>query len=501
MAKEIKVGPLLGVESDTQYTICFLAKNGLDDLKVICDGQTVDAVEIAKTASGRFWRAVVDLPVPAVSRTVTYSVISDAHNCSDMFLRQEWSFYLPQKGEAVRIAYASCNGFTKDPGRGGDHYVLWERMQEAHESRPYSLLVMGGDQLYADEIWQSPLCETVGDWSEERTSQRIKAKATQRMKKELGVFYESLYLRHWRKKTMSMMMASVPSVMMWDDHDVIDGWGSFSEELQECEVFQAIYVEASRHFELFQMRSRNNSTLLGRGTKHYSFALTYRGYGILGLDNRSERSLTQVMSRQNWSDVKGWLDGHMPGEIDSLLVMSAVPVVYRSFAGVEAIMGATPWQESLEDDVNDHWTADRHEGEREKLITILLDFKNRAQPVNGNEGRIVILSGDVHVGSLGVIDDLRNPQSPRQIHQVVASGIVHPPVGWFTWKGLKLITGDRRERLEHSEVYTENVRPLGGSKFIRSRNYANLEQGTDGKLWVEWVCEDKRRREFGIPVS
>ena len=36
---------------------------------------------------------------------------------------------------------------TKDANR------LWRQVAEKHEARPYHLLMMGGDQLYCDSMW------------------------------------------------------------------------------------------------------------------------------------------------------------------------------------------------------------------------------------------------------------------------------------------------------------------------------------------------------------
>lgn len=32
--------------------------------------------------------------------------------------------------------------------------------------------------------------------------------------------------------------------------------------------------------------------------------------------------------------------------------------------------------------------------------------------------------------------------------------------------------------------------PFGSDTYLRTRNFATLEQGNDGKLWVNWVCEN-----------
>jgi PhoD related phosphatase len=33
-------------------------------------------------------------------------------------------------------------------------------------------------------------------------------------------------------------LASIPSVNMWDDHDIIDGYGSYPNDMQNTDLFQ-----------------------------------------------------------------------------------------------------------------------------------------------------------------------------------------------------------------------------------------------------------------------
>src|SRR5918992_3807292 len=67
----------------------------------------------------------------------------------------ENSFVVPPRDTMPNMLYASCNGFssmrllndTKDANR------LWREVAQKHEARPYHLLMMGGDQLYCDSMW------------------------------------------------------------------------------------------------------------------------------------------------------------------------------------------------------------------------------------------------------------------------------------------------------------------------------------------------------------
>ncbi|MEL6196762.1 MAG: hypothetical protein AAFT19_02840 [Pseudomonadota bacterium] len=64
----------------------------------------------------------------------------------------------------LRIAFASCNGEEHgDLARDGDERnAMWARLAAQHREAPFSLLLHGGDQIYADEATKGhPLSE---DW-------------------------------------------------------------------------------------------------------------------------------------------------------------------------------------------------------------------------------------------------------------------------------------------------------------------------------------------------
>ena len=56
----------------------------------------------------------------------------------------------------LRIAYVSCNG--EEAGdlerEGSERNPMWARLGKAHRQAPFSLLLHGGDQVYADEVTQ-----------------------------------------------------------------------------------------------------------------------------------------------------------------------------------------------------------------------------------------------------------------------------------------------------------------------------------------------------------
>ncbi len=485
---KIKVGPILGLESDTLYTLCFSTDKAIKKATANVDGGDIACVKMGETPSSIVWRAEYKIRSAKKDRPISYRIHLDGSLAECANKRSEWSFFIPGTESTPKLAYASCNGFSEEKlmAKTQDPYQLWQRMAAQHQKAPFSLLLMGGDQLYADSVFSSRSVESLRRWKELSHKKKVGSKSSKTLIDQLDRFYDRLYQERWLDESLSLMLASIPSVMMWDDHDIFDGWGSYPDDLQNCEVFQSIFAAAKRYFELFQVRSRHNKSLLKADASHYAMAFRFRDYNILALDNRAERTLKAVMSDDQWALVGHHLkervkDGH-------LLVMSAVPVVYRDFSFADSGFEATPWEEELTDDLKDHWRAKEHEGERAKLIHHLLE-NACSRKKESVDYKTVILSGDVHIGSIGVIHDRARE---CKVHQVVSSGIVHPAPSRLQWMGIMAVTNDRDEYLDESEkIQISMLKPFASDKYIRHRNFVTLDVGTDRKLWVNWVSEGK----------
>ena len=115
---------------------------------------------------------------------------------------------------------------------------------------PLHLLLMGGDQIYSDDMWTA--VPALRDWCDLPWSQRIAAPFTPALRSALETHFSRLYLDHFGAPETAALLAQVPSVMMWDDHDILDGWGSHPHELHDSPVFQGIFAVAKAAFELFQ---------------------------------------------------------------------------------------------------------------------------------------------------------------------------------------------------------------------------------------------------------
>lgn len=503
MPSHVLLGPLLSIENEDLYSFCVLTEKSVSRVQINCHGKSFSMACISETVTGKFWKVVVPVLDLGRGHSVNYTVVADDHVMSDKNGRASWAFYVPND-EAPLICYTSCNGFSsaqlmKD---SKDPYALWREMNQLHVHSPYALMIMGGDQLYADSIWSD--IKTLKCLIEKTEHELIAFVPDGALEKEIELFYEQLYLKRWNERETALALASIPQIMMWDDHDIFDGWGSYPKELNECALYQTIFHYARKYFDLFQLRKRNG--MLSQQGRHHAYYLHFANYTILAMDHRSERTIQQVMGKDQWADCLTWMK-----EVElrkNLLVMSGVPVVYRDFSFVEKTVEATSKVEEVTDDLKDHWRAKEHLGERLKFINMLLSELRMRQKrysstltekndwhVNSS-ARTVIMSGDVHIGALGVIMDRRI--SPEiKVYQVISSAIVHPPPTAVQWAGIRIATNDRNEFLsEDKKVETAMITPVGSNTYIRARNYATLQEGNDGKLWVNWINESEDKAAY-----
>lgn len=441
-------------------------------------GTTRDAVlaeEIHRLGEQRVWRFQFELPLTVDEATASYAIGG-----------VERRIYLPRAAANPRCFYASCNGFSslKIMKAVREKNALWKEMSRRHAASPANLLLFGGDQVYADSMWET--VPTMKAWNELSFEEGNRHPLTPEMESELEAFYFELYCQRWAQPEVAEMLATLPMIAMWDDHDIIDGWGSYPPERQNCPVFQGIFAAAKRAFAVFQQQLNADGTEPPHESVGGRSAFT-RGHivgrtAILALDMRSERTADQVLSPDHWTDVYAWMDGLR--DVDHLLLMSSIPVVYPGFDTIEQILGIVPGQQDLEDDLRDHWNSRPHKGERLRLIHRLLKLAD----VQGI--RPTILSGDVHVAAVGVIESGRTGSSGNEatVNQLISSGIVHPGPPAVMLFALRYMF-DSSDEVDRGIIARMTKFPGLSHRFIGARNFMSLEPDEDHRFWANWIVE------------
>ena len=225
---------------------------------------------------------------------------------------RSWTVHLPGPEERLRIAFTACNGNERgDTWKDGNtRNALWLHLAEEHAREAFHLLLQGGDQLYADPIWRK--VPALSEWRWLPWRKRRAAPFTPEMAEAVADFYFESYRRLWEQPQLAPVLASVPSLMMWDDHDILDGWGSYGVELKDCLVLQGIWSAAREHFALFQLATQPDELpegFMAQNGQHFGWAYRIGEIGLIAPDLRSERSRRQVMGEAGWRAFTTALDG------------------------------------------------------------------------------------------------------------------------------------------------------------------------------------------------
>ena len=306
----IKLGPLLGIEGEYDYSVIFLSLQDLEIKDIILrlsiggKEQNVTCENKQKLHKTFRYKFAFTLKKADESHRVAYSIHNKQQKIKNNNNADNWEFIVPGITTIPKVGYASCNGTNKKmPEQLTDKdYVMWERMLQAHlkEDLKYSFhcLVLGGDQVYADPIWDYVTYFKKNKLLGRKSSLKIAAHKIDdndldSLANKIEEFYEKLYIDSWSRKAVSNVMSSIPTIMMWDDHDIFDGWGSHSKELQESPIFQLIFKVAKKYFTLLQIRTTNNNFV--RFDDQFLLRLSFRNYEIITLDNRSHRSMQEIM--------------------------------------------------------------------------------------------------------------------------------------------------------------------------------------------------------------
>jgi len=475
----ILMGPVLGFRgaSDDRWQVSALVVSDGPPLAAHVGGRQLGApVALLSHNNRTAWRYDLEVPRGHDDGTVRYEIGSTAAE-----------FVVPGAGRAPRMAYASCNGFSDPKYMKGvaEKNERWTHMRTQHKDTSFHLLLLGGDQVYGDAIWAESEVPALWEWLQKEANRRVRLNFTRAMERQISRFYFDLYQKRWSQPEPAHMLARVPTLMMWDDHDVFDGWGSYPEPLQECEVYQGIFAHASRAFRAFQLQTEAGRTPPGclSGQTAFSYAHRIGELALLALDLRSERTSQQVMSPGTWTGALDWVDA-LRG-VRHLLVLLSIPAVYPRFGWLEAALRLTPGRQELEDDLRDHWTSRPHRGERLRMIHRLFRFA-RAQ-----QCRVTFLSGDVHVGALGVLQSDRAGDSAVHadvINQLVSSAIVHPPPAAVVDFFLEHV-GSRSEEIDRGITARMLEFPGTDERFIGARNWMALEVDVQNRIWANWHAE------------
>lgn len=377
----------------------------------------------------------------------------------------------------ARLVYVSCNGEeVGDLDReGSERNVMWARLREEHRARPFSLMLHGGDQVYADEVTQGhPLTE---NWPDEIAHDLSDLDG---LREHLRERFMERYAALYMSPEFAWVAARIPSLMQWDDHDICDGWGSLTERATQSAIGQAIFAAAQEAFTIFQAASVNGD-LPPRFDDpqggHLGWQVRARDLCILAPDLRSERGRHCIMGPKGWDFMRAQAV-LQPGE--RAFLMSSVPLLGPRLSLLESLMMIVPRMQRYEDDLRDQWQSHAHRDEWRRILTLIAEMGAGGPGAGDN---IVALSGEIHLATRATMP----LGGGRVLHQLVASGIAHrpPPKGWARFLGALAALGDDPLPGRHVRIARIPGQP---GRYVAQRNFLTLER-QDGAWRANWQFE------------
>jgi PhoD-like phosphatase len=367
----------------------------------------------------------------------------------------------------TRLVFGSCRVGDPQPTELGLEWpddvkslgvdALWtyaKQLQRGELEWPDAVLLLG-DQVYADEVspetlefirarrgTDSPPGEEIADFEE----------------------YTRLYRESWSEPDIRWLLSTVPTVMMFDDHDVNDDWNIswlWVDEMRRKPWWEARVTGALMAYWIYQhlgnlsppelevdttfplVKDEEDGGPLLRGLAHKwdresaaSRWAFYRDFGdtrLLVLDSRAARVLSdgrrQMVDDEEWD----WIVEHSRGAFDHVVIASTLPVflpwgIHHLQAWNEALCAgrwgrlAANLSERLRRAVDlEHWAAFNRSFEQlcDWLRTIVGGTDGAAPPAS-----VLLLGGDVHCSSIAEVN-LGTGRACR-VHQLVCSPFRNP---------------------------------------------------------------------------
>ena len=420
------------------------------------------------------------------------------------------------RGAPLKLVFGSCRiSAPHEPPYTSSHeederglgvdalYALAMRLrEEPTQDLPHALLLLG-DQIYAHK----PPFDTIEFIRSRRYADRPPGEEVANFEE-----YARLYRDSWSDPAIRWLLSTVPSAMIFDDHEVSDDWniseawveetrnhpwwndqiigghasywiyqhlGNLSpRELAENDLFAEVRAADDAWPLLREFASKTQRETAGT---RWSFHRDFGDTRLLMIDSRGGRVLDRghrsMVDAGEWD----WIEEHATGGFDHLLLGTSLPVLlgpgmHHLQAWNEAVSSGA-WGERMTGRAEgirrsqdlDHWSS-FHESFTE-LIGLVRTIGA------GEKGRppasIVFLSGDVHHGYLAeaafrargvesavyqaVCSPFRN-SLPGQKSRLQSAGWTKP--GELAGRLLARLAGIGKEeldwRLTHDELWFEN---------------------------------------------
>ena len=378
-----------------------------------------------------------------------------------------------EPGRPLRLAYGSCRTSVGNDAQGNAHYgvdamrAFALQMAREEPARWPDLMLFLGDQVYADETTEEMKAFLVAHRAEDLPPEQVPPRDEIRDYEE----YAQLYRLAWGDAETRWLLSTLPTSMIFDDHDIRDDWNTsqkWKDEMEATAWWHGRIVSGLASYWVYQHlgnlspAARAEDEIYRRiaaaqgeedeldltetldafaarvdqqpETYRWSHAREFEDVRLVVVDSRAARVLDPEHRAMLHADEKRWLDERMRGGCRHLLVATSIP--YLLYPGLhhleswdEAVVGGVwgppgAWLgRKLRRFVDlEHWAAFRRDFHEVGQMAVSVAYGERGPAPE----TVTFLSGDVHHSYLSEVDEVRGrPREGRQsrIVQAVCSPI------------------------------------------------------------------------------
>ncbi|PZS33417.1 MAG: alkaline phosphatase [Pseudonocardiales bacterium] len=446
---------------------------------------------------------------------------------------------------AFRLVFGSCRYATSHAVRDDDHYdfdaldAFAIRMTQTDEDRWPDALLLVGDQVYADET--SP--ETKRYIAERRDTSRPPYDQVADFEE-----YTRLYLESWTDPEVRWLMASIPSSMIFDDHDVRDDWNTsrlWREEMARTSWWRERITGALMSYWVYQHLGNLSPSRLasdevyrrvcaaddgaailrefaqaadheadGAKGAQWSYRRDFGRVRLLVIDSRCGRVLDGRRSIVSEAEF-AWIERQVEGEYDHLLVGTSLPwLLPRALHDIESwneavcagsrgrLLAAGGEKLRRAADL-EHWAAFRDSFDR--LARLLARVGRGEHGGAAAPATICVLSGDVHHAYIARAD--LGPEVGAPIYQLTCSPLHNyvPAVMHWVFRVAWSAAAERTTRLLLGAFSTVPKPPLSWRRlsgpFFGNEIATLTLAGRAARLLLEKAGAGHRGEPFLDPVA
>ena len=238
---------------------------------------------------------------------------------------------MPRLGSMADVLFVtvSCSDWKKDGA-----WLELERYVEDHQPR---FILMVGDQVYLD----------FGDGAERIWPYHLRTPPAERRQ-----FMADRYRDHWERSPIRKVMANTPTYMLWSDHEIRDGWGSWASDSPTLQAkyprgaaiaaqYNSYFEDARKVYWHFQM-CHNFAAPVGEpyvaGTRTAIPVQFQCGrLSVLMLDDRGDRDLWRESNRAlgdaQWNFLDNEFLPNLSPDVDALAIATQGPIVGMAPSG------------------------------------------------------------------------------------------------------------------------------------------------------------------------